>query len=294
MATRGPSGARAARTFTCVAFALALTGCIWLYGPAVELPDDLDEAVEKPAVGARALLRLNQVDLELASWQPALQASLDAVQPPLDPASREALGAALRRGYGVQRLWDRAATTVATSWDPEAATQVFEFYDSWLGERVLRAHAGRRNPRTLERFRRFSASFDRGAYSPTRIALLERIDRALLTSQTAVWLNRAYLDAALAAMGEGVAPASVAPLRELRSRYAAEEPALYPLGAEQVLRWNLFAFAWLSESDLERYAQFAESPAAQWWVVAAARGYRTAASGAGEDLFQALRPRAAN
>jgi hypothetical protein len=194
----------------------------------------------------------------------------------------------------VQRLYDRMATSVALGWDPEAARQIFAFYDSWLGDRVLRAHAGRRSPATLARFQRFSESFDRSRHSATRIALLERIDRALLTSQTAVWLNRAYLDAALAAMSEGVPASHAATVRDLRARYAAEEASLYPVGAEQVLRWNLFAFAWLSEGDLERYAQFAESPPAQWWVVTAARGYRAAASGAGEDLFQALRPRASN
>ena len=284
---------RAARLITSVALCVALAGCRWLYGPAVDLPKSIDEAVQRPAVGARALLRMNQVDVELASWQPALVASLQSLGPRLDSSSATTLGAALGRAYALQRLYDRMATSVAMSWDPDAARQIFAFYDSWLGSRVLRAQASRRDPKTLEHFERFSASFDRASYSPTRIALLERIDRALLTSQTAVWLNRAYLDSALAALGEGVAPASAGPIRELRARYAAEEPSLYPLGAEQVLRWNLFAFAWLTEGDLERYAQFAESPAAQWWVVASARGYRVASSSAGEELFQALRPRSA-
>ena len=58
---------------TGVALALALAGCRWLYGPAVALPEDLDEVAAKPAVGARALLLLHQVDVELATWQPALE-----------------------------------------------------------------------------------------------------------------------------------------------------------------------------------------------------------------------------
>jgi hypothetical protein len=294
MARQARFGARTARMVMGVALALGLSGCTWLYGPAVPLPEDVEEAVEKPAIGARALLRMNNVDLELASWQPALQASLDSLRPPLAPAAGSALAAALRRAYGVQRLYDRMATSVALGWDPDAAREIFAFYDSWLGNRVLRAQAGRRSRSTLTRFERFNASFERSRHSPRRIALFERIDRALLTSQTAVWLNRAYLDSALAAVGEGVPAASVEPVRELRARYAAEEASLYPLGAEQVLRWNLFAFAWLTESDLERYAEFAESAPAQWWVVTTARGYRAAVSGAGEDLFQALRPRAAN
>ena len=280
-----------ANVVTGVAIALTLSGCAWLYGPAVALPEDLEEAVAKPAIGARALLRMNNVDLELASWQPALQASLDSLRPPLDPAAGSALSAALRRAYGVQRLYDRMATSVALGWDPEAATAVFAFYDSWLGDRVLRAQAGRRNPATLARFQRFDASFDRSRYSARRIALLERIDRALLTSQTAVWLNRAMLDAGLAALGEGVPSGTAEPFRALRVQYAREEPALYPVAAEQVLRWNLYAFKWLSDSDLARYVAFAESPSAQWWVVTSARAYRVTLAGAGEELFQGLRPR---
>ena len=100
-----------ARNVAGVLLALALSGCTWLYGPKVELPRDVDEAIEKPAIGARALLRMNQIDLELASWEPALQASIDGLRPPLDPTQGEALSAALRRAYGVQRLDDRMATS---------------------------------------------------------------------------------------------------------------------------------------------------------------------------------------
>jgi len=283
---------RAARTASLGAsVALALAGCTWLYGPAVELPKDTAEAVERPAIGARALLRANQIELEVASWGPALVTAVDSLGVEVGPAQAVELRAAIRRTYAPQRLFDRMATSVSASWDPTAAQALFDFYESWLGERILRAQAGRRDPKTLERFQKWSASFDPSAHSVTRVELLRRIDRALLSSQTAVWLNRAYLDAGLSSLAEGVEPRAVPPLRALRVRYAAEEPALYPVAADQVLRWNLYAFAWLSDADLERYASFAESPGAQWWVVNSARAYSVALTGAGEDLFQALRPR---
>ena len=183
------------------------------------------------------------------------------------------------------------ATSVASSWDPDAAREVFDFDGSWLGQRVLRAQASRRDARTLAKFQAWSADVDLDAYSPERIELLQRIDRALLTSQTAVWLNRAMLDAGLAALGEGVPSGAAEPFRALRVQYAREEPALYPIAADQVLRWNLYAFAWISDADLARYAAFAESPSAQWWVVSSARAYRVTLAGAGEELFQGLRPR---
>lgn len=289
MSSRFPRPVRTASLGALVA--LALSGCTWLYGPAVELPKDTAEAVAKPGIGARALLRANQVELELASWGPALVTAVDSLGVEVGAAQGVALRAAIRRTYAPQRLFDRMATSVSASWDPTAAQGLFEFYESWLGERILRAQAGRRDPKTLERFQKWNASFDPNAHTATRVELLKRIDRALLTSQTAVWLNRAYLDAGLAALAEGVEPAAAQPLRVLRGRYASEEPALYPVAADQVLRWNLYAFAWLSDADLAHYAAFSESPAAQWWVVNSARAYRVALAGAGEDLFQALRPR---
>ena len=109
--------------------------------------------------------------------------------------------------------------------------------------------------RTLAKFQEWSTSFDTNDYSVERIELVQRIDRALLTSQTAVWLNRAMLDAGLAALGEGVPSGTAESFRALRVQYAREEPALYPVAAEQVLRWNLYAFKWLSDSDLARYAR---------------------------------------
>ena len=282
---------RTALLCTCVAAALALAGCTWLYGPPVPLPEDTAEAVERPGVGARALLQANQGELELASWGPALQSAIESLGARVDPAQQAVLASAIRRSYAPQRLFDRMATSVATGWDPDAARELFDFYGSWLGDRVLRAQASRRDAGTLASFQEWSLDFDANGHSPERIELLQRIDRALLSSQTAVWLNRAMLDAGLASVGEGVPPDAAEPFRALRVRYAQEEPALYPIAAEQVLRWNLYAFKWLSDSDLARYAAFAESKAAQWWVVTSARAYRVALSGAGEELFQALRPR---
>jgi len=282
---------RALVTGLCAAVAVLQSSCTWLYGPAVELPKDTALAVEKPAIGARALLRANHAELELASWGPALQASIEPLGARIDSSQQIVLRAAIGRAYGAQRLFDRMATSVASSWDPDGAREVFAFYESWLGQRVLRAQAGRTDVRTLAKFEKWSADFDLRAYRAERVELLRRIDRALLSSQTAVWLNRAMLDAGLASLGEGVSSGVAEPFRALRVKFASEEPGLYPLAAEQVLRWNLYAFSWLSDADLERYAVFAESTSAQWWVVSSARAYRVTLVGAGEDLFQALRPR---
>jgi hypothetical protein len=275
----------------CACVAGLLAGCTWLYGPAVELPKDTALAVEKSGIGARALLRANQCELELASWGPALQVAIDSLGERVNPAQQAVLRAAVRRAYGAQRLIDRMATSVSSSWDPDAAREIFAFYQSWLGQRLLRAQASRRDARTLTRFLEWSEDFAEHEHSAARVDLLRRIDRALLSSKTAVWQNRAMLDAGLASLGLGVPPGAGDPIRALRAQVAAEESRLYPLAEEQVLRWNLYAFRWLSDADLLRYADFAESTSAQWWVVSSARGYRVALAGAGEDLFQALRPR---
>jgi hypothetical protein len=267
--------------------ALALTGCTWLYGPTVELPEDTAEAVEKPGIGARALLRANQVELELASWGPALHRNRLARCASI-PRSR-ALRAAIRQPTqpSVSSIaWGRPSRRAGTR-RPRVPCSTSA---SWLGNACCARRPASRDARTLEKFQKWSEGFDANAYSVERIELMQRIDRALLTSQTAVWLNRAMLDAGLrrSARARRRTPRS---RFALRAHYAGEEPALYPLSAEQVLRWNLYAFAWLSDSDLERYAAFAESPSAQWWVVASARAYRVTLTGAGEELFQALRPR---
>ena len=268
-----------------------LAGCTWLYGPAVELPKDAALAVERPAIGARALLRANQSELELASWGPALKEAIDSLGAQVDPTQQEVLRLAIRRAYDPQRLFDRMATSVSASWDPDAAREIFAFYESWLGQRLLRAQASRRDARTLAKFQKWSGDFNLHEHSAARVDLLHRIDRALLSSQTAVWQNRAMLDAGLASLGLGVPSGTAAPFRALRVQVAADETRLYPLAEQQVLRWNLYAFRWLSDADLARYAVFAESASAQWWVVSSARAYRVTLSGAGEDLFQALRPR---
>jgi len=160
-----------------------------------------------------------------------------------------------------------------------------------VGHKILRARALRRNSGTLQEFQEFSRHFALENFAPVRVELVRRLDRALLVSKGAVLVSRAVMDGALAALSEALPGAEGARFRELRVEAARQEPQLYPEAADQVLRWYLFAFEPLSDEELARYAQFAESPAGQWYVIAESRALRMAANGAGEDLFQGLRPR---
>jgi hypothetical protein len=291
MGAYGRTGvANTARLSALVAAALTLAACSW-FGPTIELPKDKREAAQNPAIGSRALLRVNQTELELASWQPAIQSLIDAQGEALGSNVADPLRAAVRRAYGGQRLFDRAATSLADDWDSEAALAQLEFMDTRVGQKVLRARARRRNSGALEDFREFSRHFALENFAPVRVELVRRLDRALLASKGAVLVNRAVMDGALAALSEALPGAEGARFRELRTEAARQEPALYPEAADQVLRWYLFAFESLSDEELARYAQFAESPAGQWYVIAESRALRMAANGASEDLFQGLRPR---
>jgi hypothetical protein len=261
---RRTAASAAARVATLLLLALAPAGC-GLFGPAIELPKNPAEAAANPAVGARALMRANQLELELATWQPAIQSLVDAPGDALEPSRAQPLRAAVRRVYGAQRLYDRVATSLSDDWDGEAALAQLQFLGSSVGKKLLRARALRRDSKTMERFRDFSRGFAESQFPPARVELLRRLDRALLTSKSAVLVNRA--------------------------RAARQEPQLYEMAADELLRWDLFAFESLSDDELSRYVDFAESPAGQWWVVSSARALRMAANGAGEELFQALRPR---
>ena len=283
-----------ARVATLLLAALATAGCsLWagLWGPKIELPKDPAEAAANPAIGARALLRANQTELEIASWQPAIQTLVDALGDSIDPARAQPLRAAVRRVYGAQRLFDRVATSLGDDWDADAALAQFQFLDSSIGRKVLRARATRRDPKTMERFQEFSRGFAESRFPRERVELVRRLDRALLVSKGAVLVNRALVDAALAALSGATSGTDAAAFQSLRQRAAREEPQLYAMAADELLRWDLFAFDSLSDAELARYADFAESPAGQWYVVASARALRLAANGAGEELFQALRPR---
>jgi hypothetical protein len=280
---------RALRAGFAVCAASAWLGC----GSSGVLPKDLNEAVETPEVGARALLRANRVEFDLASWGPAVKTLLDSLGDRLDPAGGAALRASATRVYGVQRLFDRMATAVATEWDPQAARAQFQLLDSRLGAKLIAASAGRRDPETLRRFAEFRSGFTAQSLPNERLQRFRRLDRALLTSRSAVLVNRAFLDAALGAMAAGVEPAQAGPFRDLRARAANEESSLYANAENEVLAWNAFTLKSLSNEELDRYAAFAESPAGQWWVVTVTRAFRATASGAGDDLFQALRPRGA-
>jgi hypothetical protein len=281
---------RAASRAALLALAALWLGC---RSGGVVLPKDLNQAAETPEIGARALLQANRIEFDLASWGPAVKTLLDSLGDRLDPNGALALRASATRVYGAQRLFDRMATAVASEWDPDAARAQLEFLDSRLGAKLMAASGGRREPKTLQRFAEFRAALDPNTVPAPRLQRLRRLDAALLTSRSAVLVNRAFLDAALAAFEAGVDSTQAGPFRELRARAASEESGLYANAAQEVLAWNLFTLDSLSDDELDRYAAFAESPAGQWWVVTVTRAFRATASGAGDDLFQALRPRGA-
>jgi hypothetical protein len=270
--------------------ALVALGCS-LFGPKLDLPEHPEDAAANPAIGSRALLRANQTEFELASWQPAIQSLVDALGDQIDAGDAQPLRAAVRRVYGAQRLFDRVATSLSDDWDADAALAQLRFLDSSVGRKILRARALRRDAKSAERFRAFSADFSESRFPPARVELLRRLDRALLTSRGAVMVNRTLVDGALQALSGAMSGTNAAAFRSLRERAAREESQLYPMASGELLRWQLFAYDSLSDEELTRYAEFAESPAGQWYVVASARALRLAANGAGEDLFQALRPR---
>ncbi len=291
--TRERRAAAASAAHLCATVAIVLCAALGcqLWGPKLDLPEHPEEAAANPAIGSRALLRANQTELELATWQPAIQSLVDALGAELDAARAQPLRAAVRRAYGAQRLFDRVATSLSDDWDAEAALAQFQFLESSIGRKILRARALRRDAKNVERFRAFSRDFSEASFPPARVEVLRRLDRALLTSRGAVLVNRAVVDAALAALSGAMSGTDAAAFRSLRERAAREESQLYPLAADELLRWQLFAFDSLSDPELARYADFAESAAGQWYVVANARALRLAANGAGEELFQALRPR---
>ena len=282
--------AAVARLSALAACALALAGCTW-FGPAIELPKDKQAAAQNPAIGSRALLHANLDELELATWQSAIMALIDAQAVALGTTVADPLRATVHRAYGAQRLFDRAATSLADDWDADAALTQLEFLDTRVGHKILSARALRRSPGSLEQYKQFKATFKEENFAPVRIQLVRRLDQALLVSKGAVLVNRAVMDSALAALSEALPGLDGARFRALRAEAAREEPDLYPLATDEVLRWYLFAFESLTDEELARYAQFAESPAGQWYVIAESRALRMAANGAGEDLFQGLRPR---
>ncbi|HTO07858.1 MAG TPA: hypothetical protein VMR86_12475 [Myxococcota bacterium] len=286
------SVARVTATVTAAVCAAGLAlGCSLLFGPTIELPKDLAEAAAKPEIGSRALLRAYQTELEIASWQPAVQSLVDALGEGIDPTHAQPLRQAVRRTYGSQRLFDRVATSIAEDWDPDAALAQLQFFRSGIGQKVLHARAIRRQEKTAARFQEFSTGFSESQFPAARVALLRRLDAATLTSKGAVLVNRAVVDGALAALSGTTSGTDQAGFRSLRERAAREEPQLYPMAADEMLRWNLFALQSLSDDELAQYVAFAESSAGQWWVVSQARALRLAANGAGEELFQSLRPR---
>lgn len=192
-------------------------------------------------------------------------------------------------------LWDAFTAEFARRIDEEQMADAGTWFGSAIGRRVaeLESRAGRA-PDAAQELARFVARLRREPPRPERVALVQRLDAAGRATETSVEASLSLLRSmALAAapyvpVGHGGAPGEVEGLIQ-RVREQA-------LSQTRQMSWimMLFVYRQLSEPELTRYVEFAESGAGQWYLGTVGRAFVHAVGvvtrGAATELVEAVPP----
>ena len=208
---------------------------------------------------ARELLRRSGLDAQLTMVEGAVRvAILERLRGEGDPERVERVTAAARRAFAPEQLRATVLQELARL-DRRSARAALSFLGSGPGRRVTRAEVAAAEPDLLAAEE--AGSRPETTLTPRRRALLERLERACAGGSTRLELDRrlsAAMRAGVLAARPGLAPI-VAPGGELG--LASGGGGVLEHYREAARDDDARVYRGLADEDLERYVDFAESPA---------------------------------
>lgn len=261
---------RAGRTLLAAALLGALASAVAHAGPA----------------SARDLLRRSGLEAQLTAVEGAVRvAILERLRGESDPRRLARVADAARRAFAGERLRTAVLRRLA-GLDRRSARAARAFLDSPAGRRVTRAEVAASEPERL------AADEDAGGAGEPELparrrALLERLERACAGGRTRLELDRrlsaAMLAGALAAR-PGLAP--IVPPGDDSGR-APQHAGLLDAYREAAWLDDARVYREVTDEDLARYVEFAESPAGARYQAAVRTAFLAALEEAGR-LFGEL------
>jgi Uncharacterized protein conserved in bacteria (DUF2059) len=178
-----------------------------------------------------------------------------------------AVTAAAKRGFRIDVFEAPALSVFASNLDPATVKKTEAFLSSELGKRMVAADVAVSNMDQADIDKVMNGDIT-VATTPQRDAILDRLERASRTTESAVeiFLSMGTAVAVGTAVGSGTDPG---PVQE-RSQKAGEESraALEESMRKPLRRYMAYGYRDLSDSDLKHVVSFMESPAGKRYVSA--------------------------
>jgi len=154
--------------------------------------------------------------------------------------------------------------------------KALKWLDSPLGEKCTRLEEAASTPETLSKVQKFAAQLQQTPPPANRLDILRRLDAAVKATETNVEITMNAQLAVAFAIVKSLPLEQQGPLEDITAQLEKNRPQVEAVMKSQTLLFALYTYQNLTNAELEKYIQFATSPAGTRYHVATISGFKKA------------------
>jgi hypothetical protein len=190
--------------------------------------------------------------------------------------TKSALSGSVQEAFAPERLKKTIIKEVKESMTVKDLDKVFRWLDSPLGEKCTRLEEAASTPETLSEIRKFAARLQQSPPAANRLDILKRLDAAVKATETNVEITMNTQLAVAFAVVKSLPIEQQGSLEDIAAQLEKNRPHIEAVMRSQTLLFALYAYQDLTNAELEKYIQFATSPAGTKYHGATISGFKKA------------------
>lgn len=178
-----------------------------------------------------------------------------------DPELNSAeLEAAIESSFNPRRMEDQLHDDIGKNLSTEEVQEVLNWLDSPLGKKLARLEEETASPAVKQKMAHALQKLIKDPGTPERLKLLQRVEKALHSTDAAVDMILNIQIAVISAIS-AMAPGQPHPtFEQIAETVYKNRPQIQQVISQQVIGGFLYTYHNVSKGDLETYIAFAESP----------------------------------
>lgn len=234
------------------------------------------------------LMELSGLNRQIPRIPAAIELGFDRQQGKLKPGQAKIVRQEMAASYQARKMTDIVRSMLRGSWKKEAMDAEREWLTSPLGSQLTAMEIEGDSVEAVGKLEAFAVGLNQTPPAPERVDVIAHVIHAAGLDESTMDDMMAIMTAAMIGVNSGQKPEKQLTLdqiggiiREARKNFAE------PLRNQLLLR-NLYTYRKASQSDLESYAYFLESPGAKYFNGLVAKGMREAIQAANADFANRL------
>ena len=190
--------------------------------------------------------------------------------------TKSAISGSVHEAFATERLKKIIIKEMKESMTVKDLNKILKWLDSPLGKKCTRLEEAASTPETLSEIQKFAAQLQQAPPAANRLDILRRLDAAVKATETNVEITMNAQLAVAFAVVKSLPREQQGPLEDIAAQLEKNRPQIEAMMKSQTLLFALYTYQDLTNAELEKYIQFATSPAGNKYHVATISGFKKA------------------